>query len=190
MAGPSPFPPTNLDANQAVRGAYDEEKGRFRVETEATIIDGAVEVAINADSDNIAIKDPSTGATLHINPDGSINVNVEMGPPVVSTTISIYNEVTGIAIGASQLVLTYTVPGGQTLTLSRVQFSSDSNSTVEIDFNGVTNGKRRLYYTYFNTDFVYENLILAAGTVINVMATNQSTQSVANFSATLQGAIT
>lgn len=75
MAGPSIFPPTLLDADQAIRGAYDEANGRFRVETAATIIDGAVEVAITAEDDNIAIKDPVTGATLRVNSDGSINAN-------------------------------------------------------------------------------------------------------------------
>lgn len=66
---------SNLDATQCIRGSFDEANGRLRVETAATIIDGAVEVAIDADSDNIAIKDPSSGNVLKINADGSINVD-------------------------------------------------------------------------------------------------------------------
>lgn len=72
MAAPS-F--SKLDANQCIQGSFDDEKGRLRVETEATIVNGAVEVALDASSDSIAIGNSNNSNTLLINSDGSINVS-------------------------------------------------------------------------------------------------------------------
>lgn len=76
MAAPRP---SDLDFSQCIQGAYDDAQGRLRVEGQATIVNGALEVSINATDDNIAIKDPSTGNVLHINNDGSINVSSSGG---------------------------------------------------------------------------------------------------------------
>lgn len=68
-----PFPPSTLDGNQVLQAAFDESAGALRVE--GVLPTGAIEVAIDASTDNIAIKDPVTGNVLHINSDGSINVD-------------------------------------------------------------------------------------------------------------------
>lgn len=66
-------PPTKLDANQAIQGAYDDAQGRLRVDASVTATIG--DVVINADESSIAIQDPSNNNVLHINNDGSINVD-------------------------------------------------------------------------------------------------------------------
>lgn len=66
--------PSQLDAEQVLRHSFDDSNGRLRVETAATIVAGAVEVAIDASTDTIAIADPNTGYTLVVNADGSLNV--------------------------------------------------------------------------------------------------------------------
>jgi len=65
--------PSALDYSQCIQGAYDESKGRLRTTGEATIVNGAIEVAISASTDNIAIRNTSNGYELLINSDGSIN---------------------------------------------------------------------------------------------------------------------
>jgi len=68
------YPPSNLDADQVLQHAYDDDKQRIRVDIGAEItLDGAVEVSLDAPDDNVAISDGTN--TLVINPDGSIDVN-------------------------------------------------------------------------------------------------------------------
>lgn len=57
---------------------FDEVNDRLRVDANVTaVIDNiVVNVDLDASSDNIAIKDESTGYALVVNADGSINVNV------------------------------------------------------------------------------------------------------------------
>lgn len=67
-------PPSRLDANQVLQASYDEAVGALRVE--GIISGGAIQVSIDASTDNIAIKDPSSGNTLKVNSDGSINTTL------------------------------------------------------------------------------------------------------------------
>lgn len=66
--------PSQLDSAQVLRHSFDDVNGRLRVETAATIVAGAVEVALDASTDSIAIKDPNSGFALTVNADGSLNV--------------------------------------------------------------------------------------------------------------------
>lgn len=67
--------PSQLDANQILPHAFDEEAGRLRVDAEVTAnISGAQEVIISAEDDNIAIRSSTTDNELEPNADGSINV--------------------------------------------------------------------------------------------------------------------
>lgn len=140
----------------------------------------------------------STGGNVNIqdtsgNPitssDGAVNVNVVNSSPTSGTPISVYNEITNVAMASSATVLTYTVPNGDTLQLNSIQISSDSISTIEVDINGSANAKGRLCYTNYNLTFGYNSLTLAAGTIIAILATNDSLQGAASFNATMQGAL-
>lgn len=117
---------------------------------------------------------------------GALDVNVLMNP---GTAISVYNEITGVAIAATATVLNYTVPPGQILLVKRVLVSSDSKSTVVLNLDGSPNAKGRLYYTQYNLTFNYGELEATSGTTITLVATNNSSESVASFNATLQGVI-
>ncbi len=158
-----------------------------------TVIDGAVAVEITAASgDNIAISDGTN--TLDVNPDGSINVNATIVATSNGTSENIYAEVTGIAIGATTTVATYTVPAGKTFHLTRADISSDSVSVWEVQIDSTTISKRRIYYTRFNDEFEFLNeqdgYALTAGTVIDIVATNNSLNSVAAFNSNIQGVLT
>lgn len=143
-------------------------------------------ISTSSSGGNVNIQDTNGNA---INSSGgALDVNIVSSGPS-GTAISVYNEVTSIAMNATSNVLTYTVGIGQTLTLSRVSASSDSISTIEVDFDSIANAKSRLGYANYNTIFEYGNLLLFAGTIITVIATNNSTQGVASFNATLQGTL-
>lgn len=76
--------PTDLDQNQILQRSFDQLNDALRVEVNAPIVNGAVEVSISADMDNIQITDPNTGNSLHINADGSINADI-VGPITIGT---------------------------------------------------------------------------------------------------------
>lgn len=125
---------------------------------------------------------------------GALNVNVvSTTPSFPQITLSTYSEIGSIATGATVTVLTYTVPAGLTLFLNKIIVSSDGIAQMDLEFDGVTNARKRLSYTLFNETFDYSlngnigGYKLVAGTVITVVGTNLSPSTVANFNATLQG---
>jgi hypothetical protein len=143
------------------------------------------------------ISTSSTGGNVNIqdtdgNPiyssNGALDVNV-VSTGAGGSAISAYNEITNVAMGSSATVLTYTVPTGKTLSISRVLMSSDSIGIIEVDIAGSANAKGRFSYTAYNIDFEYDGYQIASGTVITVVATNSSLQGVASFNATLQGTL-
>lgn len=188
MSAPTP---TQKDGLQVLKYAFEDDTGRIRVD--AIISPDGHDLEIHYADDSIAIGDPASDNILAINSDGSINVNATISPVSPGNVINQYNEVTGIAMGSSITVVSYTVPVGKTLRLTRIEFSSDSISTFEVDFNGIANAKKRLHYTHFNDDFEFLNdqdgLSLTAGTIINVVATNNSVNGTASFNSNLQGVL-
>lgn len=100
-----------------------------------------------------------------------------------------YNEVTGVAMGASQTVLTYTVPPGSTFTLTQIVYSGDSIATVEISIDGDTTNKGRITYTEYNGLFSFANYPIPENVTLNIVATNFSLQGAGSFNATLQGVL-
>lgn len=122
---------STLDGNQVLQGSFDEASGRLRVETAATIVDGAVEVAIDASSDNIQIRDPNTGNNLKINSDGSINVDITGS--VVSSDVTITqggNDAIVTSDGALVVTGTSTVTGTVTTQESGLNTFETSQYTV------------------------------------------------------------
>lgn len=189
-----PIPPgmSPKDSNQVLRAVMDDSSNRLRVD--AVISPDGHDLEINYQDDSIAIGDPASDNILAINADGSINANVTISPTPAGTSINVYNEVTSVAIGATTTVLTYTVPAGKILHLTRIEFSSDNISLFELQFNSVTSGKKRLTFTSFNDAFEFSNMqdgfSLVAGTVIDVIATNDGLNNPAEFDSNLQGVLT
>jgi len=144
---------------QILQGSYDESNQRLRVETAATIVAGAVEVAINDTTDSIKIGD-GTGDYLKVNPDGSIDVNATLNPSPGSiyNVISNFNEVTNIATGIETSVVSYSVPFGKTSYLQYIQVAGTNIAEYKIYKNGTLIDKS---YTMFgmslDTNFDYRN---------------------------------
>ena len=113
---------------------------------------------------------------LHVNSDGSINANVTTGASMAVD--STYNEVTGIANGATVTVATYTAQVGFISFLQKIDFSGDSKGTWEMKINGTTGDKTRTYYTNYDGKFLYsigaQGLSLAPGDVVDLVVTNSS----------------
>jgi hypothetical protein len=138
MAAP---PPSRLDANQVLKGSYDEATGRLRTDSLATVVNADIDVNLDASEDSVAIADPA-GHFLDINPDGSINVVLNVGAGSVLKTY--YNEVTGVVSGITTLVASY-VTGTNDL-LQKIDFSGTNIAEYELVIDGVTQDKARTYF--------------------------------------------
>lgn len=91
---------TQLDANQVIKRVYDPETESLKTTASAVFPGGQIEVDINAEEDSIAISDGTN--TLVVNPDGSINVNIDSTP---GTIVNEFNEVLSVPSGLNQLMV-------------------------------------------------------------------------------------
>lgn len=148
--------PSELDFSQCIQGAYDDALGRLRVEGQATIVNGALEVSINATDDNIAIKDPSSGNVLKINSDGSINVNTSFSGTIAVGTVDetnfAYGSSTQLTIGGvyqdTGASLTPGQSGAARLTQNRALHSNLRNSAgTEISSSSPGAASNQLLHT-------------------------------------------
>lgn len=137
-------------------------------------------VTSSSSSSKVTILDGNGNAIISGNP---LSVAVE----AAGTIITMYQSSTGVAMGSSSTILSYTVPIDTTLALNNIMISSDSISVLDIQINNVVNNRKRLTYTQFNQQFDYAGFQLNAGDNIKVVGTNNSNQGVAEFNVTLIG---
>lgn len=83
-----------------------------------------------------------------------------------------YSEVTSVASGATVDVLTYTVPVGNTFSLSKASASGDNYAEFTIEIDNNTQDKKRTYWCDFNAIFDVGGLVVAAGSIIKVTVNN------------------
>lgn len=148
---------------------------RLAVDANITAQVPAIEVELDYENDSVQIGDPNTDATLKINPDGSIDTNVEVDAAdgdniaisdgtntmsvnpdgsinikIADTTgvlKSIYNEVTSVVSGSPTTIQTYTVPGSLSGYLQKICVSGTNIATYELLVNAAIVEKKR---TWFN----------------------------------------
>lgn len=118
--------------------------------------------------------------------DVTVNINGATG-----TVKSFYNETLAVAIGATENLVTYTVPAGKVVYILKVDISGSNIATYDIFVNGSKIGRKR---TYFGGDYsdtlefgssASEGLKLNVGDIVTVDVTNFR-PSVGDFEARLQ----
>lgn len=102
--------------------------------------------------------------------------------------INTYNELLSVAGLATVDLVLYTVPVGKTLKLKRIDFSGDNKAIYKIDINGSVQAKKRTWYTKYNDEIIFNDLILNAGDIIKLIVENK-TNMVADFNGNLQGVL-
>jgi len=95
-------PVSQLDANQVLTHAFDEETQRLRTDSEATIVNADIDIVLDPSEDGVHIADKDTGSELIVNPDGSINVDTEL--------VSISPSVENLVMGDKTLEYSYLFP--------------------------------------------------------------------------------
>ncbi len=120
---------------------------------------------------------------------GSLNVNIT-GDSASSTAILHYAEVDSVAMGGTSTILTYTVPAGKTLTFNKINVSSTSICSFELDINGSTSQILRVGFGGpYNEVFDLTGYSVPTGTVVLIKGTNFSQNDLATFDATLIGSL-
>jgi hypothetical protein len=143
---PTPLP-SKLDERQILQGVYDEDNGRLRTTSEATVINADINVNLDAASgDNVAIHD-SNGDELKINTDGSINVSVVNASNGI--TRSIFNEISPISSNSPTSLVSYTVPLSKTAILDKIVVSGENIAKFEVYINS---NKVDVTRTYFGSE--------------------------------------
>lgn len=100
-------------------------------------------------------------------------------------TKNIYDDAT-VLESVETLVATYTVPLDKKFDLAKVSSSGDNIARMTVKVNDDVVQKKRTWWTSFNADFDFQELILSAGDKVEVFAENIGTGT-ADFNATIIG---
>lgn len=112
-------------------------------------------------------------------------IKVELGTKGIGQNI--YNERL-ILESIEEKVLSYTVPIGKKFDLTNIACSGDNIARFRIEIAGDVKQKKRSWWTNFNVDFNFNELIIEAGEKIEVFAENIGTGT-ADFNATIIGGV-
>lgn len=125
---------------------------------------GPVEVELSASSgDSIKISDGTD--ELQVNSDGSINVNVVAS--VSGGPNNYYDEVTGIAMGITATIITYSPTSYSRI--KRIAVSGTNLATYELYKNAVLADKIRTTVADLNSSFIFsDGLVADVGDTIEV----------------------
>jgi hypothetical protein len=97
-----------------------------------------------------------------------------------------FNEINFVAVGATETILTYTVPPSTEFKFRRSNVSGCNMGTYVIKVDGVVIDKLATYYTKYNDVFNLDDIIFTEGKVITIEVQNRGTQA-GNFNANIQG---
>lgn len=190
---------SQLDMQQILQRSFEEAQDRLRVDAQVTAVistldttikdfgtgdhlqvnpDGSIDVnvVLNAATDNIAIADATSGNKLKVNVDGSINVDIS-GPATPTLIKSLFNSITAVPSATPTTLITYTVPGGKTGRLERIEVSGDNIAQYDFFINAALNGRKRSEFTELNETFEFSSstdmgIPLATGDTVVVKVTH------------------
>lgn len=97
--------------------------------------------------------------------------NVSFGP--LGEIKKIYNELAAAPVGASTLLVTYTVPLGSQAALKNILVSGDNRGQFEVKINDVSIAIVRTWWANFNAHIPLDNLKLIANDKIEVFVLNR-----------------
>jgi hypothetical protein len=197
-----PAPYTQLDQNQILQRSFDEAEDRLRVEAEVTAVLGTVECIITQESDSISIGDGTTLFTGTSDTPGQFSLDTHItneSLPVsfaalpssnISTKIQ-YNEINSVSSGATENIITYTVPNSTTTVLQRISVSGENIAKYQVLYNSsVIQTKRSYFGGDLNLDFDFvgssnNGFQMLAGDIIIVQVNNFRPMS-GSFESTIQ----
>lgn len=139
------------------------------------------------------VESPARGSTETAQEVFIGNTNDDAIPVIISgsnsgTRLLNYYTVNGLVKSVSTSVFTYTVPLNKKFGIESILISSDCISTYYLYVNSIIKGKKRIYYTDYNAEFVFKNVNFLAGDVIELVSVNNS-DNLAEINVTLIGVV-
>ena len=110
-------------------------------------------------------------------------------PPPASEFIgelNLFEEDMMVAAGNTVTLIDYTLPVGRELRFRIAEVFGDNIGAFEIQIDGVRVGFKKTYYTYYETNFPFENFEVNTGQNIKILATNRGSNA-AYFNARIRG---
>lgn len=150
MSGPN-APYTQLDSGQVIQQVFDESTDSLRVNANVTAnIDADLGVEIDAaDGDNIAIanEDGSKKVTVTtVASKNALDVNIVGGvvSGTAATQLSSYDEITGLASGIEQTIVSFTAAAD--CKLVKIDVSGTNIATYDVRLNSSLIDRKRTYF--------------------------------------------
>ena len=116
--------------------------------------------------------------SMRINPDGSVSNSVvidSVNPslPANLSSLSLFDEVTSVAMSVRTSILLLTVPANEERTIQKIEVSGNNMATYEVEINATVEGFRRTSLTVFNADFHFSEFKLLPTETIEVFVTHE-----------------
>jgi len=111
-------------------------------------------------------------------------IKVDIGSRGLSKNI--YNQVNSVIINVETLVVSYTVPVGKKFDLSAATCSGDNIARFIVKVNSQVIQAKRTWFTNFNVDFDFQELILNETDKVEIFVENNGKSS-EDFEATIIG---
>lgn len=105
-----------------------------------------------------------------------------------STPVLEYASISSLASGALTNIISYTVPSGKTLQLSKIEVSGDNVALYQVIINSNLKGIRRTSFTKYNENFEFNNFKVGEGLNVIVKVIH-SRPELSDFNATLIGSL-
>jgi len=99
---------------------------------------------------------------------------------------NIYDNAPSLAKNQEVQLVKYLVPAGKTFYLKEIEFSGENRAKYEIQIQTLTEGVKRTWDNKLNGSFLFYNLKLVAGTLIDLRVIHQRPQ-VGDFDARIIG---
>jgi len=182
----------SIDNIEIVRATYEEEPTvavrSIMVDPCGDLISSANPFPVAIDG-TISVGDVSIvegGNTMTVNPDGSINVNIETSA-VTPGLLLFHNDITSVATGVETTIITVIAPPSG-LRIEKIDASGENVSLYRVYVNGTEIFDKRSWWTAFNVSFEFENFNngykLTSGQVLTVTCYHTRPY-VANYEATV-----
>jgi|SRR6185437_202160 len=116
-------------------------------------------------------------------------VPVTVVNPATNTTITTFGQISAVPAGVETQIVTYTVPGGDSFSLTYVHLSGDNGAVFNLYINGVIQDRCRTYWCNFTTFMDFGNGIpMNAGDIVSVKVIHYRPE-VGDFASRIQGVL-
>ena len=140
----------------------------------------------NVRDSKVKMDNGDTALNVHVVQNDGEAIKVELGTKGISQNI--YNEINSTPVGVETLIVSYTVPLNMKFDLSNATASGENIAEYIVKVNDDVVQKKRSWWSDFNQDFNFQELILSASDKVEIFVKNNGKNTV-SFNATIIGGL-